>query len=199
MDAINYRNVPDTELIQEARKGNKGAFKELFLRHQKKVMNYLCRYIGDYHTAKEVTMDTFLYVYKHLPGYREEGKFLAWVYRIATSRARDEFRRMNRRKELSLHEPISETGGTTYGDIMAGEKDRPDHGAMTNEFHKAVEEVLAGLDKKYRSVILLCDMEGMSYEEAARALKCSKANVGTRLSRARKIFIEKLRNRGFEL
>jgi len=188
----------DEELIEKAKKRDKEAYKALFERYNGKILNYLYRYMGDYHKAEEVTIDTFLDVYNRLPDYKEEGKFLSWVYKIAINFAKKEFRK-RKAKEISLDSPISETKNVTIGDFLGDNKLRPDNALIKDELSKVIEKIMASLDEKYRNVLLLCDMQEMSYEEAALALKCSKITVGTRLNRARKMLHEALKKKGYDL
>ena len=189
----------DKELIQKAKKGDQNAYKELFDKHSGKILSYLYRYIGDYQKAEDVTIETFLDVYKRLPAYREEGKFLSWVYRIAINYAKKEFRRNKKIKHISLDKPITDDKGGTLGDLLGDERLRPDSEIIGKEFSELVEKIIAELDGKYKDVLLLCDVQGVSYEEAARVLKCSKINVGTRLNRARTMLYDTLRQHGYDL
>jgi len=187
----------DEELIIKAQKGDKEAYKTLFDKYSNKVMSYLYRYVGDYQIAEDVTIETFLDVYKRLPAYKEEGKFLSWVYKIATNFARKEFRK-RKVKEVSLDKEVSGESGVTFGDLTADQKARPDQEVIANELGGIIEEVIAKLDEKYKGVLVLCDVQGLSYEEAGKVLKCSKMTVGTRLNRARKLFYEALRRSGYK-
>lgn len=192
-------DFPDKELIQRAKAGDKDAYTELFNKYSDKVLGYLYRYVGDYQKAEDITIETFLDVYKRLPAYKEEGKFLSWVYKIATNFAKKEFRRSKKMKTVSLERPVAEDERTSMGDFLGDEKFRPDHEVIGEEFTRLVEETISKLDEKYKNVLLLCDVQGMSYEEASRVLKCTKVNVGIRLKRARKMFYDVLRDLGYEL
>lgn len=189
----------DEELIRKTKEGDKAAFKELFLRHNEKILGYLYRYVGDYQKAEEITIDTFLDVYKRLADYKEQGKFLSWVYKIATNYAKMEFRRKKRVREISFDTPFGESQESSLGDILSDSKTRPDYEVIEKELYAIIEEIIQQLDEKYRSVLLLCDMQGMSYEEAAFILKCNKMTVGTRLRRAKKLLHQALKERGYNI
>jgi RNA polymerase sigma-70 factor, ECF subfamily len=185
----------DEELIQKAKKGDKEAYRELFDKYSGKVLSYLYRYMGDYQKAEDAMIETFLDVYKRLPMYEESGKFLPWVFTIATNYAKKEFRK-KRKGELSMETPIGDDDAT-LGDMVADDSQRPDRTLMADELKAILENVIAKLDEKYRGVLILCDVEGLSYDEAARALGCDKVTVGVRLSRARKLLYEFLKKRGY--
>jgi RNA polymerase sigma-70 factor (ECF subfamily) len=191
--------MSDKELIQRAKEGDAEAYKELFNRYKERVLGYLYCYIGDYQKAEDITLEAFLDVYKRLPDYEEEGKFLAWVYKIATNFAKKEFRG-KKAKEVSLDKPIDKGEGRaiSLGDLLGNGNDaRPDYNIRTEELYKAVEGIMNRLEDKYRAVLILCDMQGLSYEEAAYTLNCSKWAVGMRLTRARRILYEALREDGY--
>jgi len=191
--------LSEQELIKKAQKGDKQSFEELFNKYRKKIMNYLYHYIRDYQKAEDVLIETFLEVYRRLPLYEERGKFSSWVFRIAINYAKTEFRK-NRKKEVLIYSSSSE-GDTDRGieDISADNTQRPDHQTITNELNELVKKSIDELDEKYKNVILLCDIEGLSYEEVAVILKCRKNAVGTRLHRARKLFYEKLNKHGYQV
>lgn len=189
----------DEELIKSAKKGDKEAFKELFDKYSGKILSYLYRYIGDFQKAEDVTIATFLDVYQRLPAYEEKGKFVSWVYKIAVNFAKKEFRKKKRMKEVSLDRPLGKNAKMTVYDLKADTKLRPDQQMMSNELREEIEKIIVNLDKKYKNVLLLCDVQGLSYEEVAKILKCRKVTVGVRLSRARKLLCEALRRKGYVL
>jgi len=189
----------DDELIAKAKDGNKEAFKELFDRHNTKILSYLYRFVGDYQKAEDITLETFLEVYNRLPYYRPEGKFLPWIYKIATNFARKGFRGKKKAKEVSFDKPVGDEQKTSLGELLADNKLRPDNEVITNELRNLIEESMAKLDEIYRSVLLICDVQGLSYDEASYILKCSKMTVGVRLFRARKLLSDILKRKGYSV
>lgn len=193
-------DLSDRELAEKAKLGDKYAFAELFYRYKDKILGYLYRYVNNYQTAEDLTIETFMNAYTNLAGYTEMGVFSSWLYRIATNCAKKELRRRSRHKEVSLEEPVIEgVKETALGDTLADEKTRPDYAARENELQKFIYRVVSKLKKKYKDALILCDSEGLGYEEAARVLHCNRKTVGTRLRRARKLFYGMLRKYGFKL
>ncbi|MFC1576185.1 RNA polymerase sigma factor [Candidatus Omnitrophota bacterium] len=188
-----YMHPPDSELVAKAKNKDKQAFVELFKRYKDKIYGYLSRYLGDYETAKDLTVDTFLSVYENLATYKEEGKFSSWIYRIATNCAKKEFRKKTRYAEISLERPVDTEGTIKLGDLMADEKARPDHKAEIGDLKEFVYKMVSQLDEKYKDAILLCDVEGLTYDEAAKVLKSNPETVHTRVVRARKLLYKVLR------
>ena len=112
--------LSDQELIVKAKTGDKQAFTDIFDRYKDKILDYLSRYTGDYHTAQDLTLETFLNAYNNLTRYEERGVFSSWLYMIATNCARMELRKKVRHKEISLDEPVSaEADDLKVGDTIA--------------------------------------------------------------------------------
>ena len=189
----------DEELIRKAVKNDKGAFTELVTRYKDKILGYLYRYVGNYHMAEDLTVETFKSAYDALRKYREEGKFSSWLYRIATNCARMELRKKVHKFELSMQRLNEEGDEVRLSDLVADERERPDYSARETELKEFIYKAVATLDKKYKDVLLLCDVEGMSLKEVAKTLKSSVPTVGTQLRRAREMLYNKLRSYGYEL
>ena len=154
--------------------------------------------MSDFQKAEDVAVQTFLEVYKRLSSYKEKGKFLPWVFKIATNFAKKQFRKKKRLREVSLDKPVDEDGVIGIGDLVADHKYRPDKAAARQDLNEFIEKIIGSLDEKYRAVLILCDIEGLSYEEAARALKSNKATVGMRLLRGRKLLYKALKSYGYK-
>lgn len=192
--------LSDQELIEKAKSGDKQAFAELYDRYKRRILSYLYRYVGNYQTAEDLTIETFLNAYKSIDRYEERGAFSAWLYSIATDCGKNEFRRLKRHNEVSLEKPVE--GGTddlNLEDIIADESTRPDFEARKNELKDSIYKIVAKMDKKYKDVLLLCDVEELGYEEAAKILNCNHITVGTRLKRARQMLYDILKKQGYQL
>jgi len=202
MDYINRgaMHPSDAELVEKARRKDKQAFTELFDRYKDKILGYLYRYIGDYQLAEDLTVETFLSAYTNLDAYKEMGIFSSWLYRIATNCAKKELRKRRHSVEVSLEKHLGqEEEGGNLEDLIADDRMRPDYDARQAELKETIYRIISSLEKKYGEVLLLCDVEGLSYEETATALGCNPITVGTRLRRARKMFYETLKKKGFNI
>ena len=191
-------HLPDKELAAKAKAGDAEAFATLFKKYNGKILGYLYRYIGNYQTAEDLTVQTFMNAYNKLHLYRERGMFLSWLYKIATNIAKRELQNKRYRAEVPLEKPVSEDGQMSLQGIIADERNRPDYAAREAEFKEFIYRVLSKLDKKYKDVLLLCDVEGLSYDEAAKTLNVTPTAVGTRLGRARDMFYEILEKYGYK-
>lgn len=189
----------DKELIKRAkRKKDKHAFAMLVNRYSDKIFSYLYRYIGDYQKAEDLTMETFLNAYTRIRTYREMGKLSSWFYTIATNCAKKELQKTKRLNEISLAEPVDEEGETILEDLIADERTRPDYNMRQAELKKFIYGILSKLEKKYKDALLLCDVEGLSYEEVAKVLKQKPVTVGTRVRRARIMLYKALLRYGYK-
>ncbi len=191
----------DEELIEKIKHKDKNAFTQLFDRYSGKIFGYLYRYIGDYQRAQDLTIETFLNVYTKIHTYTEIGKFSSWLYRIATNFAKKELRKKVHHAEVSLEDSVgtNEDNATNLGDIIEDDRHRPDFSAREAELKQEVYKIISKLDKKYKDVLLLCDVEGLSHEETAKILKSNAITIGTRLRRARKMLYDLLKKHGYRI
>lgn len=186
-------HLPDEELVAKAKAGDKQAFVEIFNRYKNLMYTYVSRYTGDPATAEDLTIETFLGVYNGLARYEEQGRFLSWVYGIATNLAKRALRNRLRHPHVSIDEQVYEEGEGSLGDLIADERAGPDGALDQGDVERIVRGAMSELDSKYKDVLMLCDVEGMQYNEAAAALKMNAKTVGTQLRRARKLLYEKLK------
>ena len=154
-----------------------GNFEFLHELHRDRILNYCCRFTGDFQLAEELTQETFLRLYRHMD--KLSGNVLPWLYRVASNLAKNAVRDRRRRPAASWS-----------GDIGAKVSDRslgPHLLAEQRDLEARVSRLLERIPARYREVLLLCDLQDLSYDEAARVLGVSRTNVGVRLYRARRI------------
>jgi RNA polymerase sigma-70 factor (ECF subfamily) len=184
---------PDEELVRLAQRGDVGAVSTLYVRYQRKLLNYLYRLTGDRALAEDLTQETFLRVVRHLPSYRPTGSVGGWIFRIAKNLALNSFRDRKALREVSLEEPAtdSEEGGSREEMIPHGGPG-PDKQAGSRETEAQIQQALLKLPPVFREALILCDIQGHAYKEAAEALECSINTVASRLARARSKMAELL-------
>lgn len=176
----------DKELIEKAKQKDKYAFTALFDRYKDKILAYLTGYLGDREKAKDVAIEAFLSAYKSLHTYKGIGTFSSWLYTIATNKAKRELRKKMHYKEVSMDKPIGSDSAITLGELIMDNKNRPDFIAKAADLKEFIYKLLSELDEKYKKALLLCDFQGLSYEEAAEILKSNPVTIGTRVRRGRK-------------
>ena len=187
------RSVSDEELLAQAKGGYKPAFDIFYERYKRRILNYVYRMVGARERAEDIAQDVFIKAYLALGRYESRGKALHWLYTIAGNLCRN-FARDNRlRPKLSLDKEVSLDETAEFYDIVASEAENPRDIAVSKETEAIVHKHIMLLPEKYREVLVLCDIQGCSYEDVASILKCKIGSVGSRLSKARMLLAEKLK------
>jgi RNA polymerase sigma-70 factor (ECF subfamily) len=174
------RPEPDeTELIQRANQGDQRAFGALVERYQRRVMGVAMAVVHNQEDALELAQETFVRAYENLGKFESRSSFSTWLYRIAANLAIDFRRREGRHNILRGEEAENEinripTGsGDSFTEFSRGE--------LGHRLHEA----LAELTPEHRAVILLREVEGLSYDEISDLLQCPRGTVMSRLHYAR--------------
>lgn len=178
----------DQLLIRRAQQGDAQAVTELYMRYQRKVLNYRYRFVGNRQTAEDLTQETFIRVVRHLPSYRPTGPVAGWIYRIARNLALNRFRHEKVAGEIPLDQPFgadAEEGGSSPAEKLADPHPGPDQEAITADVGKKVQAALLQVPPVYREAVILCDVQGYAYREAAELLGCPIDTVASRLARGR--------------
>lgn len=181
--------MEEEELIQHSRQGDVGSFNQLVESYQRGVFNLALRMLGDAQTAEDVTQEAFMSAWGHIRGFRG-GSFKSWLFSIVANRCRDHLRQLKRRPTVSLTALESDPEGLPPS-ICSVENE-----VLDKELMEEVYLGLASLPEEQRFVIILSDIQGLSYEEIAQAAKCSLGTVKSRLSRGRAHLRDFLKLRG---
>lgn len=183
----------DHALIEQTKQGDEAAFAEIVSRYRNPLTNYLFRMLNDYEEAVDLAQETFVRVYFAIERYHTDYAFSTYIYRIATNLAISEIRRRKRRKLMSL------TGFFQYeGEEVdfhpPDKKPLPDADMLEEEQKAVIARAIATLPDKYRAPIILRDVEGLSYEEIAGVMQLGLGTTKSRISRARGLLKDKLKN-----
>ncbi|MBK7755012.1 MAG: sigma-70 family RNA polymerase sigma factor [Deltaproteobacteria bacterium] len=177
----------DEELVRRFGSGDRSAFSELVRRYQSRVYSLCFRWLRDPAKAEEVAQDVFIALYKSLADFRGESKLSTWIFRVATNHCKNRLVYGNRRRE-DRHESIdAPVGGDDDGPVKQYAIDAPGPDASINraEASKLLQAALDALDEDQREIVLLRDVDDLSYEEIAELLQLPKGTVKSRLHRAR--------------
>lgn len=185
----------DLQLVRKAQAGDRASFRELYDKYKYIIFNYLYRTLcNDGPAAEELMQEVFLKAYENIRKFKPSGRFFSWLYTIARNLAVTEIRRRDVRKNVSLESPLGNEEGLSLKDVIES-KDFDANAIIENsEMRSRIEKIMAALPDNFRGVITLCVIQGLSYEEAAKILKTTRSGVAITLSRARKKFIELLKN-----
>jgi RNA polymerase sigma-70 factor (ECF subfamily) len=181
--AMAARSIPREEgeaLLDKARRGDERAFAHLLRLHQDRVYDLLVRMLGDRAEAEDVTQEVFLAFHRALPAFRGDSKISTWLFRIAKNHC------LNRLKYLGRR------GADRHVEIEAADDpsrdegpERPDRALERRRQDERVQAAIAALPEEQRLVVVLREIEGLSYEEIADVLEQPEGTVKSRLHRAR--------------
>jgi RNA polymerase sigma-70 factor (ECF subfamily) len=183
-------------LVARAKQRDYAAFEQLIRLYKDRIYNYVSRMLHDPTEAEDIAQETFIRAFQSLPHFRGVSSFQTWLYRIAGNLAIDAARRRKRRdsQSVSLDEPLNAQDGEVVRDVPD-----PRHGpagmAEVNQLQGEVLKAIAELSPKLRPVIVLYDLQGLSYQDIAEVLGCPLGTVKSRLFNARAQLKEKLESR----
>ncbi|HHV28550.1 RNA polymerase sigma factor [Acetivibrio mesophilus] len=177
-------NYCEKELIGKAKQGDVEAFEKLIEGCQKKVFNIAFRMLGNFDDASELSQEVFLKAYKSIKNFKGDSLFNTWIYKVTTNACLDEIRKRKNKKVVSLDEDI-EIGGNEMKRQIKDDSPGPELTAEDNELKRAVKDSINMLSEEYRTVIVLRDIQGFSYEEISGIIKCPEGTVKSRINRAR--------------
>jgi RNA polymerase sigma-70 factor (ECF subfamily) len=175
----------EKKLVEEVLAGNVERFYELVKPCERLIYLAAQEILQNDADAEEVAQEAVLKAFRNLRLFRGESKFSTWLYRITVNEAR---MRLRKRREVSLDELMAEddTQDTTYAPLqLADWREIPGQALEQRELQAQLAGAVASLPEKYREVLVLRDINGLSIAETAEALTLSLANVKTRLLRAR--------------
>lgn len=177
----------DAALAAATAKGDLHAFETLVSRHQKRMFNIALRISGSTEDAAEITQDAFVSAYRNLGSFRGEAKFSTWLTAIVINHARNRLKQTRSRRErepYSIDEPIRTDDGELMPDPPSKESSALDR-LEQRDRDRAVQDCIGRLDPDFREVIVLRDLQDLSYEEIGGMLKVREGTVKSRLFRAR--------------
>ncbi|MGB9595629.1 MAG: RNA polymerase sigma factor [Candidatus Poribacteria bacterium] len=176
---LEVTSMEDVELVGLCQKGDIDAFDKLFYKYRDKIYRTAFRMINNQEDALDLTQEIFLKAYKNINKYNFKSQFSTWLYKLAINVCIDELRKHKRSNEILTDEiPDDRRYSDTPEDIV-----------LYKEQESLIWKALDTLKEKERSIIVLREMEGLSYEEIANILGCSMGRVKSRIHESR----EKLR------
>ncbi len=177
------RHLPNEQnFITAARRGDVNAFNQIVLHYQDGVYSLAYRIMGDEASAADAAQEAFILAYRRLETY-SGGSFKAWLLRIATNACYDEMRRRKRRPATAFDDlPGADADD---GPPLPSDEISPEQAAQQAELRRAIEGCIQGLHADQRAVLVLSDVEGLSYQEIAAITGANLGTVKSRLSRAR--------------
>ena len=186
----------DFEIIEKVKNGNLDAFDHLVIKYQDRLYNIAYRTLGDFEEAKDTTQDTFIQVYTHLKEFRGESTVYYWLVTILMNLCKNILRKWqkeHRSQTVSLQAKIE----SDDGNIIAKEIPDPSLSVIDKieikEREEMVRKALDQLPLEFKTVVLLYDFDGLSYEEISKICKCPVGTVRSRLHRGRTMIKDSLK------
>ena len=183
----------ETLLIKSAQLGDMDAFNELVLQYQDLLYRISLRVVRDECIAQDALQDAMIHAFRYIKSFRG-GNFKSWLARVTVNASYDELRRGKRHNGIPLELFTSEGDEIESPDWMRDPASGPDERAEQSELQRALHSCIKSLLPDYRLMVILVDMEGMSYEEAAYVANVPVGTVKSRLSRARMQLRESLQS-----
>ena len=184
MQSVNQQNqyqYTDEELIASFQNGNEQAYIELVRRYRDRLMTFVFRFLGDMELSEDIVQDTMIKLYTHKHYYKEIAKFSTWIYTIAGNLAKTELRKRKRRKVTLLSQ--MNTDDRKY-EIPSTELQSENivQGKYTERY---IQKAILQLPLHFRTVVILRDIQELSYEEISKIVNVPLGTVKSRINRAR--------------
>jgi RNA polymerase sigma-70 factor, ECF subfamily len=181
-------------LVGRAQAGDALAFDDLVELYKDKIYSYVARMVGDPSEAEDIAQEAFVKAYRNIKSFRGASSFQTWLYRIAGNLTIDAVRRRRRRENtFSLDAPLDGEEGQITRELEDVSLPGPSGRLETAELQRYVHHAIQELSPKLRSVMILYELQGLSYEEIAEILHCPLGTVKSRLFNARMELKEKLK------
>ncbi len=170
----------DEELMQKIKKGDVEVFDILVRRWENRLFNVIYRITGDFETSRDIRQEVFLRVYQSAKGYRSDGHFSTWLYRIAINCSINELRKRKRRQTIPLNMPESGEGQTVQSELL-DDSPGPEEVIQQNELSEHIRDALRCLPDEQRVVIVLRHYECLKFQQIASILNCPLGTVKSRM------------------
>jgi RNA polymerase sigma-70 factor, ECF subfamily len=181
----------DEELIEEFQNGNVSAYNHLVYRYKDRLLNYIYQFVHDIDLAEDLLQDTFLKLFTHKNSYRKIAKFSTWIYTIAGNFAKTQLRKTKRRKTYSNSElAFSETEL-----VVPDFSNEPDKEILNQSLRSDLKECLSKLPLDFKTIIILRDIQELSYDVISTIVELPLGTVKSRINRARIKLYECLKNK----
>jgi RNA polymerase sigma-70 factor, ECF subfamily len=182
-------DAEDLALVTAVKGGDKRAFKVLMQRYQRKVYAVAYGFLRNQEDALDVVQESFIKVHRYIGKFEGNSTFYTWLYRIVANLCIDHLRKAKRHRDVEfddgLRHDAKDEPASDYTPHL-GQLGDPSDMLRRKEIAAAVEASLDHLSEKHRAVIVMRELQGMSYEEMAQAMKCSKGTIMSRLFHARR-------------
>jgi len=184
--------MTEQELVARAKAGDDEAFAQLMHDNEKRIYNLTLRMTGNPEDAMDLAQEAFLNAWRGLKFFKGDSAFSTWVYRLASNACIDHLRRQKRRQDISVPMPVNDEDDSTPD--IPDERFQPEQELERQELRRAVAAGLEQLSDEHRQVLVMREINGLSYQEIGDILGLEAGTVKSRIARARnslrKILVE---------
>ena len=173
----------ELEVIQKVLGGDRNAFEEIVLANQKNVYNLALKMTKNEEDALDISQEAFLKAYRQLEGFRGESKFSVWLYRLTYNLCVDFLRKKPRAGVISL--TYQDEGDESHDLEIPDVRNLPEDSLIRRETRESIAESINALSPRYREILVMREITGMSYGDISETLNISEGTVKSRLARAR--------------
>jgi RNA polymerase sigma-70 factor (ECF subfamily) len=173
----------DRELVLRVQRGDKSAFDFLVIKYQHRIIQLVNRYVKDAGEAQDLAQETFIKAYRAIGGFRGEAAFYTWLYRIAINTAKNDLVARSRRR--TDYEVDAQEAETYENAVQLQDLQTPETELLNEEILTTLKKTIEGLPEEMRVAIMLCEFDGLSYEDIAQVMGCPIGTVRSRIFRAR--------------
>jgi RNA polymerase sigma-70 factor, ECF subfamily len=180
-------SLDDQALISRCRAGDRGAFKELVQRYQRRIYGIAQGMLHSKEDAMDVTQEVFIRVHMYMSHFKGTSSFYTWLYRIAVNLCIDHLRKEGKLQTVDYDDSVAHDYGEDPGELLPKTLDmNPGSALDRKETSALINKALQTLSPNHRAVLLMREVEGLSYTEMAEIMQCNKGTIMSRLFNARK-------------
>lgn len=190
-------SCPDTVLIRAVQAGDMAAFDELVLKYKDRLFNLVYWFLGDYQDANDCAQETFIKVFKSIKKFRFESAFSTWLYRIAINTCKNKIKSSAyrwKKKTVSLETSNSSKNGNPFSEIVNGSP-TPVVALEKKERMMRIQKAINSLPEEQNKVVVLRDIQGLSYQDISDITGLNLGTVKSRLARGRLELKNRLKGR----
>jgi len=183
-----YVEPNDAELVSRYREGDAQAFEVLVKRYQRKIYGLALGIVHNPEDALDVSQEAFVKVHRYIDRFEGSASFYTWLYRIVVNLCIDHLRRAGRAHKVEYDDAIDRSEGVLSAEAIVPSQigANPGKALRNKQILEAIQQGLATLSENHRAVIVMRELQGLSYKEMAEIMECSKGTIMSRLFHARK-------------
>jgi RNA polymerase sigma-70 factor (ECF subfamily) len=188
-------DAEEQELVERLKRRDEAAFNAFVIRYQDRVFRILLRMLGDRAEAEDLAQEVFISIFKAIDSFRGESQLSTWVYRVASNHCRNRLKYLSRRRQKLMDDFDEESVAGAQSSFLPDRQGTPDRLLEARQTEVMLEEGLARLDDEQRELVVLREVEHLSYEEIMAITGLPEGTVKSRLHRARSSLREYLERR----